>query len=773
MNNEGYDSKNLKIVGQREKRTDAHEKVTGKAIYPADFMMENMAYGYTVRSEKPSANIKVDKSQAVKQPGVIHVFTAEDIPGKNHHGVLLKDQKIFADTRVTSVGEPIAFIVAESFEEAAAAGKYVKVEYEELLGVFDPIEAMKPDSPKIHGDDNIMYHYKLRTGDIEKAFSECDIIVENTYKTSMVDHCFLQPEAGTAYIEEDGKITVMTATQYPHYDQEEIADGLGLKKEDIRVITAAIGGAFGGREDISLQIHLALAAMVLKRPVKTVYSREESFLAHSKRHPIFMKYRTGAKKDGTLHALEAEIIGDSGAHASWAYSILRKAGVHATGPYSIPNVKVDSYAVYTNNPYTGAMRGFGAAQVPMASEQQMDEIARRLNIDPLELRLKNCFKKGSKTSTGQILEESAPIIETLIALEPDYKKFKQEIKEINYLSSKQDGFLSGKKRGLGLAATYYGTGYGNGFPDISRAHAELSPEGGVVVYTGATEVGQGSKTVLSQIAAEALSLPLKLVDLVCEDTNKTPDSGTAAASRQTYNTGNSVRLACLELRDRILELSKDILQIPSSVGLSLVNGMVHTKGLDNMDLHLSKVYDYCKTNSLEMRTENVFTAHTTRLDSEKGQGAPYWPYTFASHLVDIEVDINTGKADVIRAVCAQDVGRAINPTLIEGQIEGGFAMGMGWAIYEDLGLNRGKIWNDNFSKYILPTSMDMPSIKSIIIEDPESTGPYGAKGIGEPVMLAAMPAILNAIYDASNVRITELPASPERILFGLKSPNNK
>lgn len=767
MNKEGFDSKSLKIVGQREKRPDALEKVTGKAIYPADFVMENMVYGYTVRSEKPSANIQVDKSAALTQPGVIHVFTAEDVPGHNHHGVLLKDQKIFADTRVTSIGEPIAFVVADSFEQAEAAGRFVKVTYEELPGVFDPVEAMKADSPKVHGDDNVLYHYKLRTGDIEKAFSECDIIIENTYKTSMVDHCFLQPESGTAYIDEDGKITVMTATQYPHYDQEEIADGLGVKKEDIRVITAAIGGAFGGREDITLQIHLALAAMVLKRPVKTMYSREDSFLAHSKRHPIFMKYRTGAKKDGTLHAMEAEIIGDSGAHASWAFSILRKAGVHATGPYCIPNVKVDSYAVYTNNPFTGAMRGFGAAQVPMANEQQMDEIARALKMDPLEFRQKNCFRKGSKTSTGQTLEESVPLAETMDAIAPDYMKFKHEIAELNMVAAGQNRFISGKKRGLGIASTFYGTGYGNGFPDVSRAHASLSAEGGVIIYTGATEVGQGSKTVLRQIAAEALSLPIDLVDLVCEDTNKTPDSGTAAASRQTYNTGNSVRLACLELRDKILEISKDMLDIPSCAGLSVECGKVHIKGLDNADLPLTEVYDYCRNSGLELRTENVFTAHTTRLDAEEGQGAPYWPYTFASHLVDVEVDINTGKVDVIRAVCAQDVGRAINPTLIEGQIEGGFAMGMGWAIYEDLGLNRGKIENNNFSKYILPTAKDMPNIKSIIIEDPESTGPYGAKGIGEPVMLAAMPAILNGIYDAVKVRITELPASPERILKGL------
>ncbi len=401
-------------IGKSELRIDAKDKVTGKAVYPSDIYLDNMVYGYTIRSTMPHAEIKVDKIEALAYPGVIAVFTAEDVTGENHHGVLFKDHEVFCSKKVRRVGEPIAFVVADTMDTARKAAKLVKVAYNELPAVLDPREAMKENSPKVHGDSNIIYHYKLRTGDIEEAFQKCEVVVENTYESSMVDHAFLQPEAGVAYIEEDGTVTIVTATQYPHYDREEVAEALGLPHNKIKILTSAVGGAFGGREDITVQIHLALAALKLGRPVKTTYTREESFQAHSKRHPLYMKYKTGALKDGTLYAMEAEIIGDSGAHASWAINVLRKAGVHAAGPYCIPNIKIDSYAVYTNNPFTGAMRGFGAAQVPMAHEQQIDEIARRLNINPIEIRLKNCFKVGSLTATGQTLEESVPLTDTII-----------------------------------------------------------------------------------------------------------------------------------------------------------------------------------------------------------------------------------------------------------------------------------------------------------------------------------------------------------------------
>ncbi|WMM25351.1 molybdopterin-dependent oxidoreductase [Tissierella sp. MB52-C2] len=418
----------LNVVGKNIIRVDAYSKVTGRALYPQDIYLEDMVYGKTLRSTKPHAKIKVDTTEAEKIEGVLKVFTYKDIPNENKHGVVLKDHEVFASEKVIRIGEPIAFIVGETQEACEEGYEKIIVDYEELDAVFDPVEAMKEDSPKVHGDSNIILYYKLRHGDIEEGKKKCKYIVENTYKSPMVEHAFLQPEAGLGYLEEDGTVVVAVATQYPHYDREEIAINLGLPEEKVKVINTNIGGAFGAREDISIQIHLALAAKVLKRPVKVIFSREESFLAHSKRHPMIMKYKTGADENGFLQYMEAEIVGDSGAHASWAINVLRKSGVHATGPYVIPNVKVDSYAVYTNNPFTGAMRGFGATQVSIAYEQQMDELAEKLGISPIEIRMKNIFRKGSMTATGQILTDSVPLDKCIEEVNRDFQ-FLEESEE--------------------------------------------------------------------------------------------------------------------------------------------------------------------------------------------------------------------------------------------------------------------------------------------------------------------------------------------------------
>lgn len=405
-----------KNVGKNQIRIDGKQKILGKAKYPNDLYMEGMLYGVTVRSTEPHANFSMDISKAEKFPGVVNILTYEDITGENHHGVYFKDHEVFCKNRVRRIGDPLAFIVAESEKKAKEASKCIEIKYDKLPAVFDPREAMKDDAPKVHGDSNIVYHYKCRKGNVEEGFKACDVVVENDYKTSMVDHAFLQLESGLAYLEEDGTIVICAATQYPHFDQIEVADALGWSKDKIRIVNPAVGGAFGGREDITMQIHIALGALLTKRPVKVCYSREESFYAHSKRHPLYMKYKTGADKEGRLIAFEAEIVGDTGAYASWAVNVLRKAGVHATGPYEIPNVKINSYAVYTNNPFCGAMRGFGATQTPVANEQQMDILAEKLGMSPIEIRLKNCFRKGSITATGQVITESAPLRECIEAV---------------------------------------------------------------------------------------------------------------------------------------------------------------------------------------------------------------------------------------------------------------------------------------------------------------------------------------------------------------------
>jgi CO/xanthine dehydrogenase Mo-binding subunit len=408
--------KPLQVVGNRILRVDGKAKVKGTALYPQDLFMEGMLYGATLRSDKPHAFIEVDTGEAERISGVVRILTAKDVTGHNHHGVLFKDHDVFCGEKVRRIGDPIAFVIGTSERIAKEALGKIKVLYKEIPAVFDPIEAMDEKAPKVHGDSNIRYHYKCRKGNVDEAFKACDVIVEREYKTSMVDHAFLQPEAGIAHMDEAGNVVVLAATQYPHFDQLEVAEALGFPTEKVKIINPAVGGAFGGREDITMQIHLALAAYLTGRPVKVIYGREESFYAHSKRHPIMMKYKMGANKDGKLLALEATLVGDTGAYASWAINVMRKAGVHATGPYEIPHVKVDSYAVYTNNPFCGAMRGFGATQTPIGSEQQMDILAGELGMDPIQFRLMNCLQVGSETSNRQILHESVPLAQCIEAV---------------------------------------------------------------------------------------------------------------------------------------------------------------------------------------------------------------------------------------------------------------------------------------------------------------------------------------------------------------------
>lgn len=716
----------MEVVGENIKRVDAYEKVNGLALYPQDIYLEDMLYGVTLRSIKPHAYIKVNIEEAYKLEGVVKVFTAKDVP-YNHHGVVFKDHEVFCKEKVRRIGDPIAYVVAISEKIAKKAIEKIKVEYNELPAVFDPIIAMKDDSIKIHeNDSNIIHHFKIRNGDVDKAFEECDVIVEREYKVPQVDHAFLQTESGVATIDKNDSITIYTSTQYPHYDIIEIAEALKIEHEKIKIINCAIGGAFGGREDITLQIHLALAAKELKKTIKTVYSREESFLSHSKRHSMIMKYKSGATKEGKLKALKVDIIGDTGAYASWAINVLRKAGVHATGPYEVENVWVDSYAVYTNNPFSGAMRGFGATQVPIAYEQQMDILSKKLNMNPIDFRLKNIFKKGSKTATNQILSE-------VIVIERCINEVR---KHIDF-----------SKKGSGIGAVFYGTGYGNGFPDVSKAIVKLNKEGKLELYVGITEVGQGAKTIICQIAAQVLSVNTEDIILINEDTSITPDAGTAAASRQTYNTGNAVKLACEKLKEEI------------------------SKKIHSNNTNLKEVYKILDKDSLIKSA--TFTAKTTVMDEETGFGDPYWPYTFGACGVELDVNEKTGEINILKAVVALDVGKAINPKLIEGQIDGGFAMGIGYTLMEDLRIINGEIKNKELSKYLIPTSLDTIDIIKIIVEEEESSGPFGAKGIGEPVTVYVAPAILNALAHKINKRSYEIPITPDKIINLINSDKSK
>lgn len=409
--------RDFKTVGQSILRKDGRDKLTGVAKYPQDIEMENMVYGHTLRSTIPSGSFTLDLTAAEQAEGVVVILTAKDVTGHNHHGVLFKDHEVLCKSRVRRVGDPLAVVIAETEAQAKAAAALIQVSYVEMPAVFDPEEAMKPDAPQVHDHaPNLIYHYKCRRGDTDKAFEEAAVVIERVYDTPFVDHAFLQLESGVSYMEKNGRVVVKASSQYPHFDRLEVAEAIGYDEEKVVIDNPAVGGAFGGREDLTLQAHLALAAIKTGRPVKINYSREESFYAHSKRHPVKIYIKTAADATGKLTACKATLYGDSGAYASWAINVMRKAGVHVTGPYEIPNVWVDSYAVYTNNPFTGAMRGFGATQVPVAYEQQMDEIAKALNLSPFEIRMKNILRQGSMTANGQVMIGKVPLETCLTTL---------------------------------------------------------------------------------------------------------------------------------------------------------------------------------------------------------------------------------------------------------------------------------------------------------------------------------------------------------------------
>lgn len=741
-------------VGASVFRVDAPGKVTGKTLYPQDLYRDGMLWGVTLRSREAHARVRLDLAEASAMPGVRLILTWKDVPGLNKHGVMFKDHDVFARDKVRRIGDPLAFLVADTREQAEAARDRIRVDYDILPGLFDARAAMADTENLVHeGQPNLLYQYNLKKGDADAAIAASAHVARNTYHLNSVEHMFLQPEAGLAWME-DGILHISVSTQYPHFDVTEIAEALDLPQDRIRYLNPAIGGAFGGREDISMQIHLALASYRLNAPVKCVLEREESFYAHSKRHAVSMDCETACDESGRLTAVKARFYGDTGAYASWAVNVMRKCGVHGTGPYHVPNVDIESYAIYTNNPYAGAMRGFGATQSPLAYEPQMDDLARQAGISPAEIRRINMYRKDSVTATGQNLLDTVPLDRCLDAVE-DYFRGRP-------MTPPSDPAL---RKGRGIALAFYGTGYGNGFPDVSTAQIEFKADGRFNLFVSAAECGQGSDTAMRQIAAEALGCSVDRIDAYTCDTRVTTDAGTAAASRQTYNTGNAIRLAAQKMEAQLAEAARICLKLNTPVGLDLTADGVQL--CFDTTRHCSWEELAKNTPELPLRAEAVFTAQTTKMDPATGQGNPYWPYTFGACGVEVEVDITTGKVRVTDAISAQDVGRAINPVMVEGQMDGGFAMGLGYALMEDLGLNQGRIKNNSFTGYIIPTSMDMPDLKKVIIEQPEATGPYGAKGIGEPVMTYVAPAILNAIYDATGVRIREIPATPDRVLKAL------
>ena len=737
----------MKQVGIAIPKVDALEKVLGEAKYGADLSSKEPFHLKVVRSPKPHAKIvRIEINDALKVTGVERIFTAKDIPGRNLFGVINKDQPILASDRVRYVGDPVALVSAQTEEAAEEAAKKVLVVYEDLPFINRPEEALKLDAPLIHEKGNLLYEFRVIKGDVQAGFKEAEIIVEETYTTTWIDHAYLEPDAGLSYSDDEGRITVVCPTQNVHYDQKEVAALLALPSEKVRIIQCATGGGFGGRLDITVQCLLALAAFHLKKPVKIVYSREEVFQVTSKRHPLTIRYKSGAGKDGKLTAVEVDILGDTGAYASYGSTVAIRSAIHATGPYEVPHVKVRSRMVYTNNPWAGAMRGFGVPQIAFAHESQMDLLAKELKIDPIEIRLKNALHVGSETASGQTLMTSVGIGETL-------KKVKEwrDQRGISKIDSKKP-FI---KKGIGVGSMWYGIG-NTGVANPSTAQMEIDPNGEVRLFTGAADIGQGSDTVLLQIASESLGVPLKEIRLIRADTAITTDAGATSASRQTYVSGNAILDAIKNLKQEITKEASRLLEVDRQ-DLFFEDGKIKSKSNPSVSLSIKEMAKRC---GKVLRGEGSFDPETTRLDPETGQGAPYATYAFATHLAEVEVDTETGRVKVNRVIASHDVGKAIHPKNVMGQIMGGVAMGTGFALMEEFIPDE----TTSFVNYLIPTSKDVPEVIPILVEDEEPTGPFGAKGVGEPAVIPSAPAILNAIADAIGERVCYLPANLERVL---------
>ena len=683
----------------------------------------------------PHARIKsINTKKAEAAPGVMAVYTAKDIP-VNEHGLQWQDQPTLCGVGSTKegadvvryVGDQVAIVVATSETEAAAAVRLIEVDYEDLPVVDDPLEAMKPGSPRVHefiGDSNICVHYKIRKGNVEEAFTKADVIVEAEYRTPVQEHAYLQPEAGLAYIDEAGRITVACGGQWTHEDQEQIAHSLNLPAERIRVVYPAVGGAFGGREDMSVQIVLALAAWKLQRPVKIVWSRQESILGHGKRHAVTLRAKWGATKDGKVIAVENEIIGDGGAYMYTSNKVLGNSAITSTGSYNIPNVKTDVYGVYTNNVPGGAFRGFGAPQALFMAESQMNKLAEKLGMDPVEFRLKNALKDGDLMGVGTPSPSPVSVQECIEAAALRFA-WKDEGRRM-----KAEKLPSHIKRGEGFAAGFKNIGFSFGYQENCWAKIELHGNTAidkVILHHASAEVGQGTHTVMMQMAAEAVGVPFEKVQLISSDSATMGSSGSVSASRMTYMSGNAIRGAAeAALKKWMAEERPAIAEF------------------------------------------KYLAPRTTAFDDETGFSTPNFAYAFVAQAIELEVDTETGHLRILRVISADDVGKPINPALVEGQVEGAVVQAQGYAVLEDYKTKDGRVLTDQFSTYLIPTIWDIPEqVETVFLEVPDPNGPWGARGVGELPFLPVAPAIAAAVHDATGVWINEFPFTPERVLRAL------
>ncbi len=753
-------------IGESPLRPDGTLKVTGQFAYGSDLWADDMIWGATLRSPHPYARITaIDVGPALATAGVYAVLTHEDVPGLNRYGLEHADQPVLADEVVRYQGEPVALIAADHPEIARRAAAKIRVDYEVLAPVTDAVAALADAAPDLHPGGNLVRHLKLRKGSVDLTTGDpaADVVVTGSYRVGMQDQAFLGPEAGLAAPDGEGGVDLYVATQWLHVDQRQICAALGLPPEKVRLTLAGVGGAFGGREDLSMHIHACLLALRTGKPVKMVYNREESFFGHVHRHPATMRYEHGATRDGRLVYVKAEIWLDGGAYASSTPAVVGNAGTMGIGPYVVANVRVDAYGVYTNNPPCGAMRGFGSVQTAFAYEAQMDKLAAALGLDPVELRCRNGMELGCEAPTGQIVDSPAPVAELLRTVRDlPFPPKENQGSNGHDLRALPGGVANtthgeGVRRGVGYAVAYKNVGFSEGYDDYSTARVRLEIVGGeptATVHTAAAEVGQGLVTIEQQICRTELGL--QNVVGFPKDTS-VGSGGSTSASRQTYVTGGAVQAACQRIRERIFAMAQRRLG-HTIADLRLEDGGV----VSASEGRLMSLAALLREGAIE---ETVQWRHrpTYPVDPETGQGFAHVQYAFAAHRAIVDVDTELGLVRVVSLDCAQDVGKAMNPDAVLGQIHGGSAQGLGLAVMEEIQVQAGRIRNPSFTDYLIPTILDTPPMRVVVLEYPDPNAPYGLRGVGEPPTISSGPAIAAAIRAATGLDLTRIPIRPEHI----------
>jgi len=727
------------VIGDSPARPDGRQKVTGEFAYASDLWLDGMLWGATLRSPHPRALLAgLDIGQALALPGVAAVLTHEDVPGAKTYGLEHKDQPVLACDQVRYQGEPVALVAADHPETARRAAARIVARYQVLPPLTDARSALAPDAPALHEGGNLVRHVRIRKGHPD---TRAEVVVRGEYQVGMQDQAFLGPESGLAVPAEDGGVDLFVATQWLHVDRAQIAASLGLPEDKVRLTLSGVGGAFGAREDVSMQIHACLLALRTGKPVKMVYSRQESFFGHVHRHPASLRYEHGSTADGRLVYVKADIVLDGGAYASSSPAVAANAATLGIGPYEVPHVVMDCYAVYTNNPPCGAMRGFGAVQACFAYEAQMDKLAAALGTDPVELRIKNAIREGSVMPTGQVVDSAAPVAEILDLVRsrplPPAATGDRDLRALpGGVSNTTHG--EGVVRGVGYAVSIKNVCFSEGFDDYSTARVRLELAGGepaAQVHTAAAEVGQGLVTVLSQIVRTELGV--QRVVILPADTS-IGSAGSSSASRQTYMTGGAVRAACQAVREQLDRRARE--RFPG------------------MDPGLAELLG-------EPAEQTVTWRHrpTHPLDPDTGQGRAHVQYAFAAHRAVVDVDTELGLVKVVEIATAQDVGKAMNPQAVEGQIQGGIAQGLGLAVMEEIQVADGVVRNPSFTDYLIPTILDMPPVRLDVLELADPHAPYGLRGVGEPPTISSTPAVVAAIRAATGRDLTRVPVRPEHI----------